>query len=51
MLKGWSARLTSGVAVSTLGGINASFGGEFGGIGSSGNFNVWSVRGRTAIPF
>ena len=51
MLKGWSARVASGIGVNTLGGISASLGGEFGGIGSSGNFNAWSVRGRTAIPF
>jgi hypothetical protein len=49
-LQGWSARVTSGLLVSTNAGPRVSLGGELGGIGS-GNFNVWSVRGRIALPF
>jgi len=47
---GWSARVTSGVAVTNPGGVQLSVDGEIGGLGS-GNFSVWSVRSRAAIPF
>jgi hypothetical protein len=50
MLQGWSARLASGFGLVTTTGISASLGGELGGLGS-GNFSVWSVRGRTSIAF
>jgi Bacterial Ig-like domain (group 3) len=48
--RGLSARATAGVAVSDKSGANLSLGGELGGIGT-GNFNVWSVRGRALVPF
>ena len=50
MVQGWSARLTSGFGFVTADGINASLGGELGGLGS-GSFSIWSVRGRAAVPF
>jgi Autotransporter beta-domain/Bacterial Ig-like domain (group 3) len=46
---GWSARVTSGVDMTLLGGTRLSVGGEIGGLGN--NFTVWSVRGRAAVPF
>jgi hypothetical protein len=49
-LQGWSARFTSGLLVAPKDGARVSLGGELGGIGS-GNFNMWSVRGRLALPF
>jgi hypothetical protein len=49
-LQGWSARFTSGLMVAPKDGARVSLGGELGGIGS-GNFNMWSVRGRLALPF
>jgi hypothetical protein len=47
---GLSARLTSGVAIALANGPKLSVGGEVGGL-SSGNFTVWSLRGRAAFPF
>jgi hypothetical protein len=49
-IQGWSARTTTGVAVTTSLGTKFSIGGELGGLGSS-QFNMWSMRGRVAIPF
>lgn len=46
---GWSARVTSGLALSFTGGAQLSIGGEFGGLGN--DFKVWTVRGRAAVPF
>jgi Bacterial Ig-like domain (group 3)/Autotransporter beta-domain len=46
---GWSARLTSGVDMTLVGGTRLSVGGEVGGLGN--DFTVWSVRGRAAVPF
>jgi hypothetical protein len=47
---GWSARVTSGVAMEIAGGPKLSVGGEVGGLGSN-QFTTWSVRGRAAVPF
>jgi hypothetical protein len=47
---GASARLTSGITLATRQGTQFSLGGELGGLGS-GNFDIWSVRARTAIAF
>ena len=49
-IQGWSARVTSGVSVSFVGGAKLSVGGEVGGLGS-GQFTVYSVRGRASVPF
>jgi hypothetical protein len=49
-LQGWSARVTSGLLLTTNAGARVSVGGELGGIGS-GTFNMWSMRGRLALPF
>jgi len=48
-VQGWSARLTSGIAVALAGGPKLSVGGEVGGLGN--HFTVWSLRGRAAVPF
>jgi hypothetical protein len=48
-VQGWSARITSGVAIALASGPKLSVGGEVGGLGNS--FTVWSVRGRAAVPF
>jgi hypothetical protein len=50
LIQGWSARVTSGVSVGFVGGAKLSVGGEVGGLGS-GEFTVWSVRGRASVPF
>jgi hypothetical protein len=47
---GASARLISGITLSTRRGAQFSVGGEFGGLGS-GSFDIWSVRARSAVPF
>jgi hypothetical protein len=49
-IQGWSARVTSGVSVTFIGGAKLSVGGEVGGLGS-GQFTVFSVRGRASVPF
>jgi uncharacterized repeat protein (TIGR01451 family) len=49
-ISGWSARVTSGIAVSTAAGPKLSVGGELGGLGSN-QFTLWSVRGQAALPF
>jgi hypothetical protein len=49
VLHGWSARFTSGLAMTLVGGARLSVGGEVGGLGN--NFTVWSVRGRAGVPF
>jgi hypothetical protein len=46
---GWSARVTSGIDMTLLGGTRLSVGGEVGGLGN--NFTIWTVRGRFAVPF
>jgi hypothetical protein len=46
---GFSARVTSGVAVAFAGGAQLALGSEVGGLGS--DFKVWTVRGRAAVPF
>jgi hypothetical protein len=46
---GWSARVTSGIAVDIAGGPKLSVGSEIGGLGSN-QFTTWSVRGRAAVP-
>jgi hypothetical protein len=47
---GWSARATLGINATIPNGTSLSVGGEVGGLGS-GNFTVWSVRGRVSVPF
>jgi hypothetical protein len=47
---GFSARVTSGIAVAFAGGPMLSLGGELGGLGSD-QFTTWSVRGRASVPF
>ena len=49
-ISGWSARVTSGIAVSSAAGPKLSVGGELGGLGSN-QFTLWSVRGQAALPF
>jgi hypothetical protein len=49
-VQGWSARVTSGVAVEIAGGPKLWAGGEVGGLGSN-QFTTWSVRGRAVVPF
>lgn len=41
---GWSARVTSGIAVDIAGRPKLSVGSEIGGLGSN-QFTTWSVRG------
>jgi hypothetical protein len=48
-IHGFSARVTSGIAVAIAGGGKLAVGGEYGGIGS--NFSMWTVRGRASVPF
>jgi len=48
--QGWSARVASGLSVTTAGGASATLGAEYGGAGDGGA-RMWSVRGRTSIPF
>ena len=47
---GWSARVISGITATIANGPTLSVGGEVAGLGS-GNFTVWSIRGRAALPF
>jgi hypothetical protein len=49
-IQGWSARVTSGIAVSTAAGPKLSVGGELGGLGSN-QLTIWSARGQAAVPF
>lgn len=49
LLQGWSARVTSGVALRFDRGTQLSIGGELGGIGS--NTYVYSLRVRGSVPF
>ncbi len=49
-IQGWSARAVSGVSLTFVGGAKLSIGGEAGGLGS-GQFIVWTVRGRASVPF
>ena len=49
VLHGFSARVTSGLALSFTGGTQLSIGGELGGLGN--DFKVWTARGRATVPF
>ena len=49
LLEGWSARFTSGLAARFGNGAAVAFGAELGGIGS--NVQIWTLRGRTSVPF
>ena len=49
LLQGWSARVTSGVAMTFDRGALLSVGGEFGGIG--GDIRIWTWRARGSVPF
>jgi hypothetical protein len=49
VIRGWSARLTSGLSATTNSGLRASIGAELGGLGSP--VTTWSLRGSVAIPF
>jgi hypothetical protein len=49
-IQGWSARAVSGVSLTFVGGARLSIGGEAGGLGS-GQFVVWTLRGRASVPF
>ena len=46
---GWSARVTGGVTTTTAAGLALSLGGELGGLGAG--YEIWSVKGRAALPF
>jgi hypothetical protein len=48
-VQGWSARLTSGVTVTTNGGATFLFGGEVGGLGSN-QFVNWVLHGGVSVP-
>jgi hypothetical protein len=50
IVDGWSARVTTGVTLTTSSGARLNVGGEFGGIGS-GSYNVWSGQVRGSVPF
>jgi hypothetical protein len=50
LLRGMSARVTSGVSVTQAGGAQVMLEGELGGIGS-GSFTVLSTRARATTPF
>lgn len=49
VLHGWSARVTSGLALKAQGGAMLSVGGELGGLGS--DFTMWTLKGRASVPF
>jgi len=49
-VRGLSARVDSGLSLKDAGGATFALGGELGGLGS-GNFKIWSMRARAAIPF
>jgi hypothetical protein len=49
VLHGWSARVTSGVALKLQGGTMLSVGGELGGLGN--DFMMWTIKGRASVPF
>ncbi|RAI38862.1 hypothetical protein CH341_27050 [Rhodoplanes roseus] len=49
LLDGWSARATGGLAARFAGGAAVSVGAELGGLG--GETQIWSFRGRAAVPF
>jgi hypothetical protein len=50
IVDGWSARVSTGLTVSTSNGARLNFIGEVGGIGS-GSYNVWSGQVRGSVPF
>jgi hypothetical protein len=50
VVDGWSARVSTGLTVSTSNGAKVNFISEFGGIGS-GSYNVWSGQVRGSVPF
>jgi hypothetical protein len=49
LMQGFAARVTSGLSLGTAGGAKISVGGELGGLGN--DFQIWTVRGRLAVPF
>ena len=49
VLHGWSARVTSGIAMKAQSGAMLSVGGELGGLGS--DFTMWTLKGRASVPF
>jgi hypothetical protein len=51
LLQGWSARLTTGLAMRFMNGGTITAGGELGGIGSNSNTTMWTYRLRGSIPF
>jgi Bacterial Ig-like domain (group 3) len=48
-LDGASARIVSGVSLTSKQGAQVTIAGEFGGLGSA--LDIWSVRARIAVPF
>jgi DNA-binding transcriptional LysR family regulator len=50
IFQGFSARVTSGIALSKAGGASLAVGGELGGLGGN-NLSHWSIRARGSIPF
>jgi len=51
LLQGWSARVTTGIAMKFVNGGQISAGGELGGIGNSSNTTMWTYRVRGSVPF
>jgi hypothetical protein len=49
LMQGAAARVTSGMSLGTAGGAKFTVGGELGGLGN--DFQIWTVRGRLAVPF
>ncbi len=50
LLRGSSARMISGISSKNASGASFSLAGELGGLGG-GDFSVWSISSRVAIPF
>ena len=50
-LQGWSARLTTGLAMRFMNGGTITAGSELGGIGSNSNATMWTYRLRGSVPF
>src|SRR5579872_6815320 len=49
-VEGWSARVTTGITVTSWGGVRLLLGGEVGGLGSD-QFTAWTLRGHATVPF
>ena len=49
LLQGWSARATGGLGMQFASGGSVGLGAEYGGIG--GNFQTWTFKAKTQIPF